>query len=177
MKNKLFTFLSIIMLLTLLCSCNAGNKDINNKDENQVVKSNKAVYETSEAIINSFLQICKDGDIEKMYDIYYDDFLTKMLEDSQSGMDKETFDGLLKEEMQSIQNSQVYRYGSLELLDNVSPFHYVNYHYSMIYGKDIPLENGDELVTDCTVLRVYMNDGSYGDHVFIEIDGHWFAAI
>lgn len=178
MKNKLTVIFAALMLLFCLTSC--SGKDANAKDsENangeieQTEEKRETKYSTADELAEEFMNVCKDGDVEKMYGLYYDDMLSDTYERVKDKLSKEDFDSLLADEMKTISDYAVFEYGSDDLPATVSPLYYVNYmHYGMT-GSDTELT--EQQLTNCAVLRVFKPDNSQSDHMLAEIDGSWYV--
>lgn len=178
MKNKLTIIFAALMLLLCLTSCSKRGAEVKDgensgSDAEQTAESQDTAYKTADELAEEFMNICSDGDVEKMYGLYYDDMLSDTYERVKDKLSKEDFDSLLADEMKTLSDYTVFEYGSEDLPSNVSPLYYVNYmHYGMT-GEDT--EFTEQQLTNCAVLRVYKPDNSQSDHMLAEIDGSWYV--
>lgn len=136
----------------------------------------KFQFEEYTDLTDKFMEICKEGDVDTLYDLYYDDYLAKMRENMAEVPDKKIFDANLKNEMLNIVDFEEFEYGGSELLAIQSPGSYVAYIYYQVNNqKDLPLSDSD--VQDCVDLRVYLSNGGYTDHMMAKIDGYWYLIV
>lgn len=131
-------------------------------------------YDTYEALVDDFMLLCEEGNVDVLFSMYYDDFLERALNLSETGMTLEEFKPLLKEEMMQIFDKEIYEYGSSDLPANSSPLEYVNHMFSRNTGEMTGLS--DEQVTNMVVLRVFRDTG-YRDHAVVRIDGTWYLVV
>ncbi len=91
--------------------------------------SRKMLYETPEELVDRFKEVCVTGDIDALYELYYDDYLTKMRENAETEITKEKFDASIINEMLSVTGVDIYNYGDVEMPATQSPASYANYIY------------------------------------------------
>ena len=130
------------------------------------------MYETYEEISDRFIEICRAGDVEAMYDLYYMDLLTERC--NESGVTKEEFDRAVRDNMAHIKDFEEYRYGEGELIMN-SPAGYLNELFLRAYGSAFPYSKAD--VQDFVDLRAYFENGAFIDFMLAQIDGYWYAVV
>ncbi len=127
----------------------------------------EAVVEFAE----KFIDISKSGNIEEMYELYYDDMLNQTYERVKHNLTKEQFDSMIKEEMISITDYELIEYGSEEMPATVPALDYVDYLYYINTGSETSLT--EEMVTSCAKLCVDTQNG-YSEHIIAEINGEWY---
>ncbi len=172
MKKRIFTVIISAFLLFTLCSC--AKQAQNQKDPAETEQNNPTAYTSAQQITDAFMQVCRDKDVQKMYDMYYNDMLDKTYERIKDNITRENFDLLLSEEMESIESYELYEYGKCEeVAASVSPLYYVDYINYSATGEETGIP--EESVTSCAVLRVFKNDGGQSDHMLAEIDGAWYV--
>ena len=181
MKKSIFTIILLAIMLTALVSCrtqqNASDEAEAESTENaENAETQQSVsFASDEELAEKFMEVCEQGDVEKMYALYYNDMLGATYERIKENDSKEDFDATLKEEMRTISRYELYKYGGEELTASVSPLYYVDYMHYSSSGEDTGLT--DEQVTDCSVLRVYKDNSAYSDHMLAKIDGEWYVTI
>ena len=175
MKKSIFTIILLAVMITTLVSCHTQQSASNGAEAESAEIQQNGSFATDEELADKFMEICKEGDVEKMYALYYNDMLGETYERIKENVSKEDFDAALKEEMLTISSCELYKYGGEELTASVSPLYYVDYMHYRSSGEDTGLT--DEQVTDCSVLRVYKDNSSYSDHMLAKIDGEWYVTI
>lgn len=136
------------------------------------VRPTDVKYETYEELGDRFMEICRQGDTEAMYGLYYKDLLSERV--AESGASKEEFDAVMKENMEHISYFEEYPYGEGDLIMN-SPAGYVNELYYRANDKAFPYS--DVNISDCVDLRAYFPNGAYIDFMMANIDGYWYAVV
>ncbi len=169
-----FVIIAAAVVGTVLVSGSMGGEA---EKDNSVVDEapDKKEYATVEEIVEEFKDICARGDVDALYDLYYDDYLTLMRENMQTPMDKESFDAYLKQEMQTVMGVDIYMYGDIEMPATQPPSTYASYIYAMVNnGAEMPVK--PELVEDCANLVVYSN-GTQSNHFVVKVDGSWYFVV
>lgn len=161
--KKFFAFVCAVVMAVSLVSCT--------KEEKKEVAPG---YDTYEALVDDFMLVCQEGNVDLLFSMYYDDYLDRALNLSNTGMTLEEFKPLLKDEMMQIFDKEIYEYGSSDLPANSGPLEYVNHMFSKNTGELTGLK--DEQVTNMVVLRVFRDTG-YRDHAVVKIDGTWYIVV
>ena len=160
------------MVVSMLTRTNGMNEDTVsqvNLEETAAVEK----YETYEELADRFFEICKTGDIDSLYGLYYNDSLT--LRQEKSNVSKEVFDNNLKSYMVEIMYFDEYPYGSSELMDIKSPKDYVNELNFLSCQEAYPFNNVN--IQDCVALHGYLPDGTPIDFILAKIDNLWYMAV
>ena len=140
--------------------------------EEEIIKEEVPLYKNYEDLADRFIEICKEGDTEAMYGLYYDDLLTKRREEMNAP--KSEFDAVMLDNMQHIDGFEEYRYGEGELIMN-TPAQYVNQIFYKANGKAFPYT--DIYIDDVVDLRAYFENGAYIDFMLARIDGFWYMVV
>lgn len=170
-----------VLLAALVCfpSCGEEKNKNDTKVEDQasdVSETEKEKIKTSDELIEKFTEYCKNGDVDGMYSLYYDDMLIKMREKLSDKLSADEFDSMLKAEMLSIVDYETFEYGCAEMPEISSPLSYVN--QLLYYAGSDSLELTDSQVTDCVDLRVYIENASQpSDHMLACIEGGWYFIV
>lgn len=136
----------------------------------------KVKYVSYTDLSDKFLELCKNGDIDGLYDLYYDDYLTKMRENMADAPSKEVFDRNIKAEMLRVTGFDEYEYGTPELPPTGTPMSYASFiYYQANNEKSLPVPDGS--ITDCVNLVVYIDGGYQTNHFMVQIDGYWYFLV
>lgn len=136
----------------------------------------KYQFENYTDLTDKFMEACKEGDVDTLYDIYYDDFLNMTRENMDPVPEKEMFDANIRNEMLNIVDFEEFEFGGPELLATQSPGSYVAYIYYQANNKhDLPLKDSD--IQNCVDLRVYTSNGGFTDHMMAQIGGYWYFIV
>ncbi len=181
-------FVLIIVAAVILVCAKLINDDAQNVSEDVTVLDETAVQEQEEAeepelkfenyvdLTDKFMECCKNGDVESLYGLYYDDGLTKMRLNMAEAVDKETFDKNIKTEMSRITGFDEYEYGCPELPPTSSPETYASYiYYQANNQKELQLNGA--YVENCVNLVVYIDGGYQTNHFMIQVDGLWYFLV
>ena len=124
---------------------------------------------------DKFLEICKEGNIDELYRLYYSDFL----EQGRLSMDpvptKEAFDAGIRSNMLSVTGFDEYEYGCVEMPPTQSPGAYAAQIYYNMYGKTLPISTSS--VENCVDLLVYIDNMYQTHHFMVQIDGYWYFIV
>jgi len=124
---------------------------------------------------DKFLEVCRAGDIDELYKLYYSDFL----EHGRLSMDpvpsKEAFDAGLKSNMLSITGFDEYEYGCVEMPPTQSAGAYAAQIYYNMYGKKLPIPTSN--IENCVDLLVYIDNMYQTHHFMVQIDGYWYFIV
>lgn len=184
MKKLLCTLAFVLCGMLLFCACskdgakqNEAEEKITTEEEKET-EMEKVTYTKYQDLTDAFMQVCANGDVEGVYALYYDDYLTKTVERMVTDQEaKKNFNAALAAEMQSYVDFVEYPYGGPELNHARSPLGYANEIYANSNGG-ITLPFSDSQVKDCVNLRVYREDGSFRDHFMIQLDdGLWYFIV
>ena len=179
MKKYIWALALILCMVFVFCACTQKTEnDIINNEEKKETQMEKVTYTKYQDLTDAFMQVCANGDVEGMYALYYDDYLTKTVERMVTDEEaKKNFNAALKEEMHRIVDFMEYHYGGPELNHARSPLGYANEIYSRSNGG-VSLPFSDSQVKDCVDLRVFRDDGSYRDHFMIQLeDDCWYFIV
>ena len=136
----------------------------------------KYKFEKFEDLSDKFFEVCKSGDVDELYNLYYDGLLEGMRLNMQEVPDKETFDRGLRENMLAVTGFEEYEYGSVELPPTQSPGSYASYIYGMVNnGKTLPFSPSQ--VENCVNLLVYIDNMYQTNHFMVQIDGLWYLIV
>ena len=135
-------------------------------------ESSEKGKETAIVFAEKFIDISKNGNIEMMYELYYNDMLNDTYERVKDFLTKEQFNSMIQQEMTSITDYELFVYGSQEMPSTFPPLYYVDYLYYRTTGSETGLS--EDIVTNCANLRVYIDNG-YTDHMIAEINGEWYV--
>jgi hypothetical protein len=138
----------------------------------EIIEEETPLYKNYEELADRFIEICRAGDTEAMYGLYYDDLLTKRREEM--GAPKQEYDSIMLENMQHITDFEEYRYGEGELIMN-TPAQYVNQFFYRANEKAFPYT--DVVIDDFVDLRAYFSNGAYIDFMLAKIDGFWYMVV
>jgi len=142
----------------------------------ETVENSKYKFETYTDLTDKFMELCKNGDIKELYNLYYGDFLEGMRLNMEPVPTKEAFEAGLKSNMLSITGFDEYEYGSMEIPPTQTPGSYANFIYSQVNGgKTLPLSDVD--IEDCVNLVVYINNMYQTNHFMAKINGYWFFIV
>ncbi len=141
----------------------------------KVIVDDKPKYKTYGELADKFLEVCNAGNVDELYDMYYDDLLGKARLNMQPVPDKTMFDAGLKESMLRITGFDEYTYGCVELLDVQSPGAYASQIYYNTYGESLPFSA--DIVEDCVNLVVYLDNMYETNHFMVQIDGYWYFIV
>ncbi len=168
LKRISIMILASVVALSLV-SCKKNDDSLISSDTETTV-----TYKTAQELTDAFMSACKDGDIESVYDMYYDDMLMDTYERIKGHVTKEQFDSMLTYEMMSFTDYELFEYGCEEMPATVSPLYYVNYLFYGSTGSDTDFT--EDMVTSCANLRVYANNNGT-DHMLAEINGAWYIVL
>lgn len=154
-----------------------NEENIEMPDEGDSEEQKEVKYESIEALSDSFMEICKNGDVEGMYALYYDDMLKKISSETYTGENAEKMlQASLVSEMATIVDFDEYEYGSTDLPPTMTAYQYVATFYSgATNGGELDIDA--DRIDNCADLRVYRNDGTYRDHMMARIDGYWYLIV
>lgn len=124
---------------------------------------------------DKFLEVCKMGDIDELYKLYYSDFLDHGRQSMDPVPSKTEFDAGLKSNMLTVTGFDEYEYGCVELPPTQSPGAYAAQIYHNVYGTSLPIPTSD--VENCVNLVVYINNMYQTNHFMVQIDGYWYFII
>lgn len=146
------------------------------KEEAKEKAPSKYKFEKFEDLSDKFLEVCKNGDVEELYHLYYDDFLEGMRLNMEDVPTKEEFNKGLRENMLTITGFDEYEYGCPELPPTQSPGAYASYIYSMVNnGEKFPIATNE--IDNCVNLVVYIENMYQTNHFMVEIDGYWYFIV
>lgn len=142
----------------------------------ETVASSKYKFEKYTDLTDKFMEVCRAGDIDELYYLYYGDFLEGMRLNMEQVPSKAQFDAGLKSNMLSVTGFDEYEYGSVEMPPTQSPGSYANFIYSQVNGgKTLPLSDAD--IEDCVNLTVYINNMYQTNHFMAKINGYWYLIV
>ncbi len=124
---------------------------------------------------DKFLEVCRAGDIDELYKLYYSDFLEQGRLSMEPVPSKEAFDAGLKSNMLSITGFDEYEYGCVEMPPTQSPGAYAAQIYYNTYGKSLPIPTAG--IENCVDLLVYINNMYQTHHFMVQIDGYWYFIV
>ena len=137
---------------------------------------NKEKFTQYQDLVDRFMEYCESGNLEGVYDLYYDDLLTKTYKRISDKVSKQEFEAGIKAEMESIYSYEEFEYGCEEMPPMSSPLSYVN--QLMYYSGGEALKLTDAQVSNCVDLRVYKYDTAYpSDHMLACIEGYWYFVV
>lgn len=151
-------------------------QDLLNKEENE--KEEESVkYESIQALSDAFMDICKRGDADAMYALYYDNLLEKRVEEMCTDEEsRKMYDANFASEMATVADFDEFEYGSTDLPPTMTAYQYVYTFYSSATdGGELPVT--EDRIDNCADLRVYREDGTYRDHMMARIDGYWYLVV
>ena len=144
--------------------------------EEIVPEVQKAVFDDYMELSDKFLEVCRAGDVEAMYQLYYGDLLEEMRLNMEETPSKAEFDSKLRSDMLMVTGFEEYEYGSVELPPTQSPGSYAAFIYSMANnGADIPIDINT--IENCVNLVVYINNQYQTNHFMVQIDGYWYFVV
>lgn len=124
---------------------------------------------------DKFLEVCRAGDVEELYKLYYPGFLEKGRLIMDPVLSVEEFNAGLRNNMLSVTGFDEYEYGCMELPPTQSPGAYAAQIYYNMYGEAIPLSASD--VENCVNLVVYINNMYETNHFMVLVDGYWYFIV
>lgn len=136
----------------------------------------KYKFEKFEDLSDKFFEVCKAGDVNDLYHLYYDGILEDMRLNMKEVPDKATFDAGLRENMLSVTGFDEYEFGCPELPPTQSPGSYASYIYSRVNnGKQLPISASQ--IENCVNLVVYIDNMYQTNHFMIQVDGLWYFIV
>ncbi len=160
---------------------NGGTEDVRPENENEQVQQEvpavaKPKFEKFTDLSDKFLEVCKAGDIEALYDLYYDGLLDETRLNMETVPTKEEFDAGLRSDMLSVTGFEEYEYGTVELPPTQSPGSYAAFIYNMANnGKTLPINDAD--IENCVNLVVYIDNMYQTNHFMVQVDGYWYFIV
>ncbi len=149
-------------------------EDMDVKSE-QVDLSDKYKFTEFTELSDKFLEVCRAGDIDELYKLYYSDFLDHGRLSMEPVPTKEEFDAGLKTNMLSITGFDEYEYGCVEMPPTQSPGVYAAQIYYNMYGKSLPISTSS--IENCVDLLVYIDNMYQTHHFMVQIDGYWYFIV
>lgn len=144
-------------------------------ESERVDLSDKYKFTEFTDLSDKFFEICKEGNIDELYRLYYSDFL----EQGRLSMDpvptKEAFDAGIRSNMLSVTGFDEYEYGCVEMPPTQSPGAYAAQIYYNMYGKTLPISTSS--VENCVDLLVYIDNMYQTHHFMVQIDGYWYFIV
>lgn len=183
------SFVMILIFAVIILGCTAALvfAAVNNREEKEVENSEpqtenvqqievKTKYDNFMDLSDKFFEICKAGDIDSLYDLYYDGVLEGMRLNMEDVPSKETFDAGLKQNMLSVTGFEEYEYGSMELPPTQTPGQYASYIFAMVNnGASLPFSASE--VENCVNLVVFINNTHSTNHFMVKIGGYWYLLV
>lgn len=142
----------------------------------EAVASSKYKFENYTDLSDKFFEVCKAGDIDELYHLYFPGFLEGMRLNMEEVQEKEYFDSGLRSNMLRVTGFAEYEYGSPELSHAGTPASYASFIYSQVNGgKQFPFNAG--LIEDCVGLVVYIDNMYETNHFMAKIGGYWYMIV
>lgn len=168
--------LALVLCALCLLAFAACKEEAAEVESTEVQESEKEKFKDYETLTDRFMEYCEAGNLEGIYDLYYDNMLEDLYERVSDKLSKSEFDALLKEEMATIYSFEEFEYGCEEMPAMSSPLSYVN---QLLYNSGgESLELTDAQVSNCVDLRVYKEGSAYpSDHMMACIEGYWYFIV
>lgn len=140
------------------------------------VASSKYKFENYTDLADKFMEVCRDGDIDELYHLYFPGFLEAMRLNMEEVPTKEVFDANMSADMKRVTGFYEYEYGSPELDHSGTPGSYAAFIYSQANGgKQIPLNLSE--FEDCVNLVTYIDDMYETNHFMAKLGGYWYLIV
>lgn len=124
---------------------------------------------------DKFLEVCRAGDVDSLYNMYYGDFLDRARLSMDPVQSKTEFDRGIKSNMLSVTGFDEYEYGCVEMPPTQSAGAYAAQIYYNLYEEKIPLDIST--VENCVDLVVYIDNMYQTHHFMVKIDGYWYFVV
>ena len=142
----------------------------------EAVASSKYKFENYTDLSDKFLEVCKAGDINELYHLYFPGFLEGMRLNMEKVQEKDYFDEGLRQNMLRVTGFDEYEYGSPELSVMGTPASYASFIYGQANGgKQIPIDVSR--IENCVALVVYLDNMYQTNHFMAKIEGYWYMIV